>query len=654
MTSTPRQRRRQGTLRIVRMRSSSEHRNNDDQRSGNKGGGGGEEEGEDTAAKKKQTKEEGGGGGGGGGKENKRPTVVTVGTGQAMPGGIMSAQTRSVFELLTVACGVTGTLSIVLGAVFHINPLAYFRIHSDVMSMTNTSLGSVPFGSDATPVRDAIIGLYFGLPIYACDALLMLPNYVFDTATKTPAAAGIDTKGSSEAAADEDDDTDKVNGRQANGHTASVATTSSGTDGNIDTEVYLDKLSEMYSDTGALLADMQCSKIKSNPARGLSVASELLVIVCAHLADEMFHRGLVLVGLRGALVHSLGDALWDRGIDDADVSQLFTALRVLPPQLRTLDASAGFIALLLVCAFSVAFTGVKVFNKWRVEESMATRQGENLDMLSIRNICAYNLCPLIWSMLTPSERDTMRILVAEEPKNKTEVGEGEQIVASADAADAASPTTSATKNGTSAATNGSGADTKESEDKKKDGTLGELLQEALQDGAQSSTLLNSLASLSRDRPSPRAFKKLLRMCESAVKERGASKSAVSRILKSGRETTFRLSRTRLQIEGVRDILEVLCFSSAFLATQNLLASYASSVVADILFSSYQRAGIKRATAYDRWREKWSAAGTTVMANELLASVRLQLEATKSETKKNKEHEGEQVAASSSSSSSMSS
>ena len=59
-----------------------------------------------------------------------------------------------------------------------------------------------------------------------------------------------------------------------------------------------------------------------------------------------------------------------------------------------------------------------------------------------------------------------------------------------------------------------------------------------------------------------------------------------------------MRKRKMFIENARDLLEWICFGSAFIATHNLLASLSGAVLADLIFSRYQRSAESRRGAHD--------------------------------------------------------
>jgi len=233
-----------------------------------------------------------------------------------------------------------------------------------------------------------------------------------------------------------------------------------------------------------------------------------------------------------------------------------------------------------------------------------SRQRDQIDSIMVRNIYRFSLCPMIWASLSSDERNVLRSLA----------GETQRAVASGSGSGDAEGDSAG-----SVGTTGRGDDEDES-------TRAAADAGATRD--ESNLAKQALTEMIKDRPSQRVYELLSKKCEeaAAAQSESVAESGAGRILRSGRNFTANLETSRFVFEGVRDVIEVVCFSSAFLITGNLLASYSSSVVADVLFSSYQRGVGRRDASYSSWKSNMQYKGMEIMLQEPLTKIRMELEA----------------------------
>ena len=476
---------------------------------------------------------------------------------------LWGAMSGNVFELLTLYGGITGTAAVVVGAAVNINPLQYMDLTGGggaAGSMLG-SFGAGPGSSAGGPLEDAVVGIYAGFPVYVCDALLMLPPW------PRMATGAAPNSGAARAGA----------GRGA-------------------LEPYLSAMEAAAADVRQKLAYCQVRKLQENPGRGLSLAGEMTVIACAHLADEMLHRGLILVGLRMLLLNQFRDFIWDKGIEESTIEAfIFRTLDFLPASLKTVDNLAGLVAVTLVVVFSVLISSTRLF----LAQNQMSRQRDAIDSIMIRNIYRFSLCPMIWASLSADERNALRSLAGEPRK------EGEAAASEAPEAPEAP-----------------GAGVEPAAAARPPAADGGMMTDD-----ETNLAKQALKEMIKDRPSQRVYELLTKKCEeaAAAQSQGVAESGAGRILRSGRNFTASLETSRFVFEGFRDVVEVVCFSSAFLLTGNLLASYSSSVVADVLFSSYQRGVGRRDVAYSAWKSNMQFRGMEIMLEEPLAMIRADLE-----------------------------
>lgn len=532
---------------------------------------------------------------------------------------------QRVFELLTLYGGITGTAAVFLGLVFNINPLENLRFVADGPAMASIVL----------------TGVLCGLPVYFTDTALMAPNYVQMAIEKLPVIDKYSPQMTDEASTNT---AEQKNKKEVIKEKDSE---------NID--VYMLRLTQMSNELATYLSDLQVNKIRNNPGAEVSRGSEYLIILCGHLAEEMLQRGVILFGLQGYILFLIRERIWDYGIDEVDIESLFRNVDFLQI-FGNINNLAGLASLTLMCITSI------LINTSRLYVASRQHNGIDVDTQMVPNVYYYKLAPLIWSRMSSEQRNAVRKIVGEDVKKDLSSSDASEVGIFQKKFDDA---TSSTNNDTSEdLTNESGDGSEDSNLKSvpiklvgnpndSNDIVIKILNEnkspssssssSGSDDSSSSSSINTgsnerendlkqqqtsatmesnlkqlIQSLQEDKPSPKVYKELIRMCDTIMKhDRGGG--VVSKILKQGRETTWKLQQTRILVEAFRDILELICFGTSALLTRNLLASYSGSVVADVLFSFFQRlgGGQKRTSDYDYWKAQYTVEGTEQMLKETM-------------------------------------
>ena len=297
---------------------------------------------------------------------------------------------------------------------------------------------------------------------------------------------------------------------------------------------------------------------------------------------------------------------------------------------------AGLLSLSLMCTASV------VINASRLYVAFKQHDGVDVDKQMVPNVYYYKLAPLIWSRMTSEQRNSVRTIVGEDLKTKS----SSESVDATDVQDVVEHDSNSSSKGSDLEEDkydtanvksipiklvGKGEDSSDivikvlnenssavSGDTSTEEATNESTSANEVKASAQSNLKQLIQALQEDKPSPKVYKELIRMFDVIIKRDGSS-GIVSKVLKQGRETTWKLQQSRIIIEGFRDLLELVCFGAGALLTKNLVASYSGSVVADILFSFYQRlgGGQNRTEDYDAWKASYTLEGQEQMLKDTM-------------------------------------